>query len=342
MTVSMASVILPIGEPASPAETRAKRMAALLMLPDHRPDHPAYRSRAQALIPTVVAEITIDRQQLPAMPMYALAILDLSRRIQMVEAAEVVATIARDPDTAAHVLKVANSPYYRGVSQLTSLRDAVIRLGRREVGEVAAVAASRFMFNLYTRRLRSVLSRQWYDEHANAVSTALSASALSRTLGVVNADHAFSCGLFLDIGRTFTLRSICALILERKLDADIEHAVVEHILDELHVTTGEAALKFWNVPASISDVCRDHHLDEPNHQARELHHMMRVCAGMSALKAGTPLRERMIAEVEYSARALGMDDAHIEVVGRIVASMRKKARALLGDRPESTEVLSGL
>ncbi len=317
-------------------------MSALLALPQQRPDHPTWRTKARRILPDVVAEITIDRQQLPAMPMYALAILDLSRRIQMVEAAEVVATIARDPDTAAHVLKVANSPYYRGVSQLTSLRDAVIRLGRREVGEVAAVAASRFMFNLYTRRLRAVLPRHWYDEHAHAVTIALSASALSRTLGVVNADHAFSCGLFLDIGRTFALRSICALIVERKLEADLEHAVVEHLLDDLNVTTGEAALKFWNVPPSILEVCRDHHMDEPNHEAREVHHLMRLTSGLSMLKAGTPLRERFIAEVDYSARALGLDDTHLEVVARIVASMRKKARSLLGDRPESTEVLTGL
>ncbi len=336
----MASVVLPVGEPE--AETRAQRLATLLALPESRPDHPAYRTRAQAIVPAVVSEITVDRQQLPAMPMYALAILDLSRRIQMVEAAEVVATIARDPDTAAHVLKVANSPFYRGVSQLTSLRDAVIRLGRREVGEVAAVAASRFMFNLYTRRLRSVLPRSWYDEHAHAVTIALAASALSRILGVVDADHAFSCGLFLDIGRTFTLRSVCALVIEKKLPADIEQNVVEHILDELHVTTGEAALRFWNVPPSILEVCRDHHLDEPNHASREVHHLMRLTAALSMLKAGTPLRERYLGEVDYSARALGLDDPHMEVVARIIASMRKKARALLGDRPESTEVLSGL
>jgi HD-like signal output (HDOD) protein len=338
----MASVTSSIGEPGAPAESRARRLTALLRLPQPRPDHPAYAARARQLLPEVVAEITIDRQQLPAMPMYALAILDLSRRIQMVEAAEVVATIARDPDTAAHVLKVANSPFYRGVSQLTSLRDAVIRLGRREVGEVAAVAASRFMFNLYTRRLRSVLPRHWYDEHAHAVTIALSASALSRTLGVVDADHAFSCGLFLDIGRTFTLRSVCALIVDKKLDADLEYTVVDHLLDELHVTTGEAALKFWNVPPTILEVCRDHHLDEPNHAAGEVHHLMRLTAGLSMLKAGTLPRERILHEVDRSSRALGLDDAHLEVIGRIVGSMRKKAHALLGERPEATEVLIGL
>lgn len=330
----------PPAEP--PAQTFAERLPTLLQLPPPRPDHPAYLKMAEELIPMVVGELNAERTQLPAIPAYALAIMDLSRRIMNVEAAEVVATITRDADTAAQVLKLANSPLYRGVSTTTSLRDAVVRLGRREVGEVAGVVASRFLFNLYSRRVHDTLPRQWYDEHLHAVTIALTVSALSRTLELEDSDYAFSCGLFLDIGRTFTLRSICALILEGRLSKGIEQNVVEHVIDRLHVPTGEAVLLNWSVPDSILSLCREHHSDVPSHAHGQLHHVLRVVAGVSALYAGTPLFAKTAREVEISGAALGFSEAHIKVVGSIVQSMRVKARTLLGARPEATEVLTGL
>jgi HD-like signal output (HDOD) protein len=328
--------------PADAPQTFAERLPILLQLPPPRPDHKSYGQMADELIPMVLGELNGERTQLPAIPAYALAIMDLSRRIMNVEAAEVVATITRDADTAAQVLKLANSPLYRGVSTTTSLRDAVVRLGRREVGEVAGVVASRFLFNLYSRRVHDTLPRQWYDEHLHAVTTALTVSALSRTLELEDSDYAFSCGLFLDIGRTFTLRAICALILEGRLSKGIEQNVVEHVIDRLHAPTGEAVLMGWSVPESILALCREHHADVPSHAHTQLHHVLRLVAGVSALYMGTPLYAKTVREVEVSGAALGFSEAHIKVVGTIVQSMRIKARTLLGNRPESEEVLTGL
>jgi HD-like signal output (HDOD) protein len=288
---------------------------------------------AERLIPLVVSELTVDRDQLPAIPAYAMALLDLTRRIEHAEASEIVSTIARDPDTVGRVLQVASSAIYRGLVPITSLRQALVRLGRREVSSIASVVSMRFLFNIQARRIHDVLPRQWYEEQQHAVATALATSALARALAIDDPDDAFSYGLFVDIGRSFVLRSVCSLMLAGKIPRDLDRDSLTHLLDMLHTAVGESVLTMWQVPQSIIEISASHHDDEPPHKRHRIHHALRLVAGVGMLRSGVGALERTNKEVEDSAAFLRIDPTKLHHVGVVVDAMRAKAAQLLGPRP---------
>src|SRR5262249_9988485 len=60
--------------------------------------------------------------------------------------AELTQLVQRDAALTAGVLKVANSPAFRGSDEFETVRDGVTRLGAEEVGRVAGTFAARALF----------------------------------------------------------------------------------------------------------------------------------------------------------------------------------------------------
>ena len=85
----------------------------------------------------------------PMLPSVALEIHDLSCRPD-IDTEKLVVVLEHDPMLAAHVLRVANSPIFRGRDAETSLRSAALRLGLKNLGEVV------FEIALHMRVFRSV------------------------------------------------------------------------------------------------------------------------------------------------------------------------------------------
>src|ERR1017187_1156759 len=84
----------------------------------------------------------------PMLPSVALEIHDLSCRPD-IDTDKLVTVLEHDPMLAAHVLRVANSPIFRGRDAEASLRNAVLRLGLKNLGEVV------FEIALHMRVFRS-------------------------------------------------------------------------------------------------------------------------------------------------------------------------------------------
>ena len=63
------------------------------------------------------------------------------------ELAEMSRLISADPALSASVLTVANSAFYRGFSEIETVRDAVTRMGLDEVGRVAGALSAKSLFN---------------------------------------------------------------------------------------------------------------------------------------------------------------------------------------------------
>ena len=85
----------------------------------------------------------------PMLPSVALEIHELSCRPD-IDTNKLTAVLESDPMLAGHVLRVANSPIFRGRDAETSLRSAVLRLGLKNLGEIV------FELALHMRVFRSV------------------------------------------------------------------------------------------------------------------------------------------------------------------------------------------
>src|SRR4051812_42395915 len=78
------------------------------------------------------ARLSAPDYQPPMLPRVAMQILQLSQRPE-VDLAEVLAVLESDPVLAAQVLRLAQSPLYAGSSPIRSMRQALVRLGLREM-----------------------------------------------------------------------------------------------------------------------------------------------------------------------------------------------------------------
>ena len=54
--------------------------------------------------------------------------------------------ITCDPSLTSHVLRIANSTYYKGINQVSTVRGAIVRLGSREVANIAILVTQKKSF----------------------------------------------------------------------------------------------------------------------------------------------------------------------------------------------------
>ncbi|MBI4593214.1 MAG: HDOD domain-containing protein [Candidatus Rokubacteria bacterium] len=192
-------------------------------------------------------------------PVLAQLIATLSREDASV--AEITAIIRQDPVLVARVLRSANSAAYAGRSPVTSIRDALLRLGLIRVRRLALVAS------LYdavpvrgTRAAREVF---WLHSLAVAYGSEILSRHASNCPDDPDPESAFLSGLLHDIG---------LLVIEshypKEAAAVRRYAETEGVplctaeVAVLHADHGELGALLtvhWSLPEAISTAIRAHH-----------------------------------------------------------------------------------
>ena len=185
----------------------------------------------------------------PMLPSVALEIHDLSCRSD-IDCEKLVVVLEHDPMLAAHVLRVANSPIFRGRDAETSLRSAVLRLGLKNLGEVV------FEIALHMRVFRSA-EYSGMMEQLRRHSTA--SGNLCRMLAFragQDPEHAFLCGLLHDIG----IAAILIVLGERrKSEPALEPAVLSEVVGQIHEDISGMLVRQWKLPDEVAEVVAHHH-----------------------------------------------------------------------------------
>src|SRR4051812_49253518 len=138
-----------------------------------RSEFPVMSSVADAVREEVTTAISKDQLQLPTLPEVALNIRDAAER-EDISAHELASVIGGDPSLAARVLKVANSPMYRGAREIETISTAVSRLGIDYTCNLATGLAMQQMFqatsDVVDRKMRAVWAQA---TQVAAISTVL-------------------------------------------------------------------------------------------------------------------------------------------------------------------------
>lgn len=171
--------------------------------------------------------------------------------------------ITADQALATQVLKIANSPFYRGLTEVGTVRAAVMRLGMQEIEKVVLLAASRQQFNSTDKILNVLMKKIWQ----HAVGCAYGTLWLSRRHAYgVDQGQAFFGGLFHDVGKLLVLVTI-EQIKKKNKALKIPEALLLEAMAKLHARLGAKLLGQWNMPDYFCVVARDHHgqgVDEKN------------------------------------------------------------------------------
>jgi HD-like signal output (HDOD) protein len=212
--------------------------------------------------------------------------------------------VQRDPALTVGVLKVANSPAFRGAQPIETLRDGITRLGSEEVARVAGTFAARALFQPQLKLEQRWLSATFNRYHAEAMATAMVSSAWAQRRKGARADLVWLAGLLHDIGRSCALRSLGGLMLGK---GHLPDELVERVIDVVHVEAGGDIHQHWELPqfATVAAV-RHHELSLPAEGFGELH-LVRLVSALVRYQNDRSRAELAKAEIDSSAKALAID-----------------------------------
>ena len=166
--------------------------------------------------------------------------------------------ITADQALATQVLKIANSAFYRGLTEVGTVRAAVMRLGMEEIEKVVLLATSRQQFNSSDKNINVLMKKIWQ----HAVGCAYGTLWLSRRYAYgVDQGQAFFGGLFHDVGKLLVLVTI-EQIKKKNKTLKIPEALLLEAMARLHARLGAKLLGQWNMPGYFCVIARDHHSEE--------------------------------------------------------------------------------
>lgn len=197
--------------------------------------------------------IATNRIILPSLPEVALRVRELSARDDC-SYVELEREIAKDAAISARLLKVANSSaLYTGGNPLTSLRQAITRLG---LGLVRSLVTQLSI-------LQTMQEGMDKEQLRGFVASGLRISAICHTLATrqshLDAEQAALAGLLHDIGK-LTLRQFLAQHDEYQLDAQQTRQVEL----QLHPAVGGILLRHWKLPPELIRAAEEHEDMERN------------------------------------------------------------------------------
>lgn len=203
------------------------------------------------------------------MPRSALAIFEMALS-ETTEIDDLVDNIQIDPTFTARLLQQVNSPIYSRGSEVTSVRDAVMRVGREQIAQIAAVLA----IASEVRKLEcNLLKTSGYWRHS--LTVALIAREIACAVEL-ETEPLFIAGLLHDLGKPIEFHMLgdsMLEVLELSLMED-EPSTTEAeqaVLGFNHSEVGAQMAERWNLPLIVVESIRYHHAPE-----RAEHHPLEV------------------------------------------------------------------
>ncbi len=168
--------------------------------------------------------------------------------------------VTSDQALSTQVLKIANSPFYRGLVEVGTVRAAVNRLGMKEIEKIVLLATSRQQFTSSDKTINVVMKKLWQHSVGCAFGTVWLAK---RYRYGVDQSEAFFGGLFHDVGKLLILM-VVEQVKRKHPTLKITDALLAEAMARLHAQEGYKLLLQWNMPESFCVIARDHHAMEIN------------------------------------------------------------------------------
>lgn len=192
----------------------------------------------------VTHELQSDRLQLPSIPEVANKVRHAIEKEDV--SSEVIAKIVQlDPAIAAQLVKVANSPLFRGREKIESLPYAITRLGMNAIRNLITSFTMKSVFMAKTRLVRDRMNKLWFHSRLTASVSAVLASRLKG----FDVGKAMLAGLTHDIGAVPVLTHA-----DMHPNLILNEQEVTHTIDQLKPVIGEKIMRKWNFPDDFAEI----------------------------------------------------------------------------------------
>ena len=167
--------------------------------------------------------------------------------------------IVSDQSLTGEVISVSNSSFFKGLTQMVTVRDAIIRLGNIEVSNIVSLVALQNNFQSKNPAIHKIMGKLW----RHSVGCAIGANWLARHTGFQTLAHeTFIAGLLHDVGKLYVLKVVDDMKTSGEIEDLPSETVIDELMRQLHTEQGYALMAQWNLPENYCQVARDHHLAE--------------------------------------------------------------------------------
>lgn len=267
--------------------------------------------RVDAAVGALSKHFASNPPRLGAFPGTAARILQLFRESDP-DFNRVVHELQQDAAVVTKLLNVANSAFFAGGEDVNDIRGAVVRIGMRDVAQIALGVAGQSLFEPSSRSAFALVPAKWNELFHTSMSAAFATAWLSQVARVGRSDHAFLSGLLHDVGQPTALRGLAQLVIEGTLERDVL-SEVDEILAATHVELGTSVTTLSALPEYLCAAAAKHHDAEvpPGPEHAEVH-LVRIIDGIAAQRRGQLTPAHMSA-METSASALELDPRWMHV-----------------------------
>ena len=212
----------------------------------------------KSFVDIINSQLNSDKAQLPIFNKTALRIQNeiakMEPNVRLIEK-----LIVSDQTLTGEVLKVSNSPFFKGLQKITTIHQAVVRLGINEVSNITTLVTHKNHFRSADPVLNDIMRNLW----RHSVGCAIGSHWLAGNCGLQGIKHeSFFAGLLHDVGKLHILK--IADNMKKNNDADplISDSLLYEAMDSLHAECGYELMRHWNLPETYCEIARQHHADE--------------------------------------------------------------------------------
>ncbi|WP_372964779.1 HDOD domain-containing protein [Marinobacter sp.] len=203
------------------------------------------------IIETIKADLTSaienDKLVLPTLPEVALQVREIAESEDSA-IADLVNAISNDTALSARIIRVCNSPLFRGSRAIENLNMAVSRLGMAYTSNLAMGLAMEQMFQATSEMVDKRLRATWQT----STDVAGICHVLAQHYTKLRPDQATLAGLVHLIGVLPILRYV------EDQELEVSSLMLDAVIDELHPRIGSMILKKWQFPEALQNVPMDY------------------------------------------------------------------------------------
>lgn len=194
-------------------------------------------------ISQLVESFRFEDAKLPSLPS-AVIYLEKAIRDDSVSLNQLAELLGKDPVLAARLIRVSNSVFYRSVTPVESVPEAVVRIGFSATRNIALVLLHN-SFKARHEQVAEMINQLW----AESLRTAAVASALSGHYNLVDANRAMLGGLMYNVGAMLLLTKI-----DEKVSEISNPLIIKLMLDKHSQMFGMKLLSHWEMDPDLLEI----------------------------------------------------------------------------------------
>jgi len=196
----------------------------------------------------VQKELDHNRLILPTLPDIALKVREAVNKGDA-SSQDIANIITTDAVISARLIQVANSPLYRGNTEIKSIQLAVSRLGNNTIRTLVTSLAMRQLFSTKSKTLKAQYEKIWQD----SINVASISRALAAFTPNLSADEVMLAGLMHQIGKLPIL-----VLVENLPEFKNYPDRLETLLEKAHRPIAKIIMNAWHLPEDLKLVASEY------------------------------------------------------------------------------------